>query len=68
MNNGTVTKLKNNVPLIISNFYFRMKLLADFIKSDFKQINFGKTKHLWFLQTLKVFKTFRVFQRTADGQ
>lgn len=36
LNNGTVNNLKNNVPLMISNLYFRMKLLADFIKSDFK--------------------------------
>lgn len=36
MNNGTVNNLKNNVPLMISNLYFRMKLMADFIKSDFK--------------------------------
>jgi hypothetical protein len=32
MNKGTVDKLKNNIPLMISNLYFRMKLLADFIK------------------------------------
>lgn len=36
MNNGSVEKLKNNVPLMISNLYFRMKLLVDFIRSDFK--------------------------------
>jgi len=36
MNKGSVEKLKNNVPLMISNLYYRMKLLADFIKSDFK--------------------------------
>lgn len=36
MNNGSVAQLKNNVPLMISNLYFRMKLLADFIRSDFK--------------------------------
>lgn len=36
LNNGTVNNLKNNVSLMISNLYFRMKLLADFIKSDFK--------------------------------
>lgn len=36
MNNGCVAQLKNNVPLMISNLYFRMKLLADFIRSDFK--------------------------------
>ncbi len=36
MNNGSVAQLKNNVPLMISNLYFRMKLLVDFIRSDFK--------------------------------
>ncbi|MBP6687596.1 MAG: hypothetical protein KA160_07025, partial [Lacibacter sp.] len=36
MNNGSVEKLRNNVPLMISNLYYRMKLLADFIRSDFK--------------------------------
>ena len=36
MNNGSVALLKNNVPLMISNLYFRMKLLVDFIRSDFK--------------------------------
>jgi hypothetical protein len=36
MNNGSVVQLKNNVPLMISNLYFRMKLLVDFIRSDFK--------------------------------
>lgn len=36
MNKGSVNQLKNNVQLMISNLYFRMKLLADFIRSDFK--------------------------------
>jgi hypothetical protein len=36
MNNGTFEKAKNNVPLMMSNLYFRMKLLADFIRSDEK--------------------------------
>lgn len=36
MSNGSVTNVKNNVQLMISNLYFRMKLLADFIQSDFK--------------------------------
>ena len=36
MNKGSVEQVKNNVPLMISNLYFRMKLLADFIQSDFK--------------------------------
>ena len=36
MNNGSVTNVNNNVQLMISNLYFRMKLLADFIQSDFK--------------------------------
>lgn len=34
MNKGTVRLVKNNISLMISNLYFRMKLLADFIKSN----------------------------------
>jgi len=34
MNNGSVISLKNNTGLMISNLYFRMKLLADFIKGE----------------------------------
>jgi hypothetical protein len=36
MNNGTVDKAKNNTGLMMSNLYYRMKLLADFIRSDMK--------------------------------
>jgi hypothetical protein len=32
MNGGSVEKAKNNLSLMLSNLYFRMKLLADFIK------------------------------------
>ena len=32
MNGGSVEKVKNNLSLMLSNLYFRMKLLADFIK------------------------------------
>lgn len=32
MNNNSVEKVKNNVSLMLSNLYYRMKLLADFIK------------------------------------
>ncbi|MBS1655471.1 MAG: hypothetical protein JSU05_11540 [Bacteroidetes bacterium] len=32
MNGNTVGKVKNNVSLMLSNLYYRMKLLADFIK------------------------------------
>src|SRR5574338_861292 len=32
MNGGTVAKAKNNLPLMLSNLYYRMKLLANFIK------------------------------------
>ena len=32
MNGGSVVKAKNNLSLMLSNLYFRMKLLADFIK------------------------------------
>lgn len=34
MHNGTVEKVKNNIPLMMSNLYFRMKLLVDFIRSE----------------------------------
>jgi hypothetical protein len=36
MNKGTVENVKNNIALMMSNLYYRMKLLADFIRSDFK--------------------------------
>ncbi len=32
--NGSVENAKNNISLMLGNLYFRMKLLADFIKSD----------------------------------
>ncbi len=32
MNGGSVKKAKNNIPMMMSNLYYRMKLLADFIK------------------------------------
>ena len=32
MNGGSMEKVKNNVSLMLSNLYYRMKLLADFIK------------------------------------
>jgi len=34
MNGGSVQNVKNNIPLMMSNLYFRMKLLADFIRND----------------------------------
>jgi len=36
MNSGSVEKVRNNVSLMISNLYYRMKLLADFIRSEHK--------------------------------
>ncbi len=36
MNKGSVEKVKNNISLMLSNLYYRMKLLADFIRSDMK--------------------------------
>jgi hypothetical protein len=36
MNGGSFDKVRNNVSLMLSNLYFRMKLLADFIRSDMK--------------------------------
>jgi hypothetical protein len=32
MNKGTVENVRNNISLMMSNLYYRMKLLADFIK------------------------------------
>ena len=32
MNKGSVEKVKNNISLMISNLYYRMKVLVDFIK------------------------------------
>ena len=32
MNGGSVKKAENNISLMLSNLYYRMKLLADFIK------------------------------------
>ena len=32
MNGNSVEKVKNNISLMLSNLYFRMKLLADFIR------------------------------------
>jgi len=36
MNNGSVATVKNNISLMLSNLFYRMKLLADFIRSDMK--------------------------------
>lgn len=36
MGNGSVAHMRNNINLMMSNLYYRMKLLADFIRSDFK--------------------------------
>jgi hypothetical protein len=33
LNRGSVKEVKNNIPLMMSNLYFRMKLLADFIQA-----------------------------------
>ena len=33
MNQGSVKDVRNNISLMMSNLYFRMKLLADFIQS-----------------------------------
>ena len=34
MTGGSVTKAKNNISLMLSNLYYRMKLMADFIKKN----------------------------------
>lgn len=36
MNGNSVEKVKNNITLMLSNLYYRMKLLADFIQSAAK--------------------------------
>src|SRR5258705_9510433 len=36
MNGNSVEKVKNNISLMLSNLYYRMKLLADFIQSTAK--------------------------------
>ncbi len=36
MNAQSVANVKNNIALMLSNLYYRMKLLADFIRSDMK--------------------------------
>ncbi|MES1213993.1 MAG: hypothetical protein ABUT20_00635 [Bacteroidota bacterium] len=36
MNGGSVEKVNNNISLMLSNIYYRMKLLADFIQSSSK--------------------------------
>jgi hypothetical protein len=36
MNGGSVTTVKNNISLMLSNLYYRMKLLADFIRAEMK--------------------------------
>jgi hypothetical protein len=36
MNAGSVKNVRNNISLMLSNLYYRMKLLADFIRSDVK--------------------------------
>ncbi|MBC7851522.1 MAG: hypothetical protein H7Y31_17390 [Chitinophagaceae bacterium] len=33
LNNWSLANTKNNIPLMMSNLYFRMKLLADFIRN-----------------------------------
>jgi hypothetical protein len=33
LNGGSFKNIKNDIPLMMSNLYFRMKLMADFIKS-----------------------------------
>ena len=34
MNSDSVKDVRNNISLMMSNLYFRMKLLADFIRSE----------------------------------
>ena len=37
MNSGSVKNTRNNISLMMGNLYFRMKLLADFIRYDSKK-------------------------------
>jgi hypothetical protein len=37
MNNDTVANAKNNIPLMMSNLYYRIKLVVDFIRSEEKK-------------------------------
>lgn len=39
MNNNTVQQVRNNIPLMTSNLYYRMKLLVDFIRSTPASLN-----------------------------
>jgi uncharacterized protein YllA (UPF0747 family) len=34
LNRGSVKKVRNNIPLMMSNLYFRLKLLAEFIRDS----------------------------------
>src|SRR2546421_7592194 len=34
LNGGSIKEVRNNIPLMMSNLYFRLKLLAEFIRSD----------------------------------
>jgi|SRR6218665_2079075 len=36
MNGDSLEKVRNNISLMLSNLYYRMKLLADFIRSEMK--------------------------------
>src|SRR3954464_9273846 len=36
MHNGSVNEVRNNITLMLSNLYYRMKLLADFLQSSSK--------------------------------
>lgn len=39
MNNGSVKEARNNISLMMSNLYYRMKLLADFIRDSHVELN-----------------------------
>ena len=34
LNKGSIKKVRNNIPLMMSNLYYRLKLLAEFIRND----------------------------------
>ena len=34
LNGGSIKKVRNNIPLMMSNLYYRFKLLAEFIRSE----------------------------------
>jgi hypothetical protein len=34
LNGGSIKEVRNNIPLMMSNLYYRLKLLAEFIRGS----------------------------------